>query len=249
MNKFFNIKNLVLVLPAMVIVGCTDLDEIPLDGVVPEAGASGATADLLTLKKDIAYFYNEWARRFGVTEMPADGLAGPTRGGDWDDNAQLRQMHGHQWAPDHPWIRDSYNGFMTGIYNADLVLNNSGQSSIHPQAKFVKAFMYYHMMDNFGSVPYRESYDDMTQDALVYTRSEAFDIAVQLAQEAHDALPEKGVDATLITKDAAKMLLAKLYLNKAVFKSEPGLGHQRECEALMSRRAWSLPRSLPGNRE
>jgi len=221
-NKIYSFQKLLFALPVVVLIGCTDLEEIPLDGVVPQAGASGATADLITLKKDIAYFYNEWARRLGITEMPADGMAGPTRGGDWDDNAALRQIHGHQWAPDHPWIRDSYNGFMTGIYNADLVLNNSGQANIHPHAKFVKAFMYYHMMDNFGQVPYRESYDDMTKDALVYSRSEAFDIAAQLAQEAHDALPEKGDDATLITKDAAKMLLAKLHLNKAVFKSEPG---------------------------
>jgi hypothetical protein len=219
LNGFFYLAGL-----SLIIVSCTKLDEIALDGITPQADAGGASgqADLITLKKDIAFFYNEWARRLGITEMPADGLAGPTRGGDWDDNAALRQIHGHQWAPDHPWIRDSYNGFMTGIYNADLILNNSSQADIHPQAKFVKAFMYYHMIDNFGQVPYRESYDDMTLDAMVYTRSEAFDIALQLAQEAHDALPSKSVDASIISKDAAKMLLAKLYLNKAVFKSEPG---------------------------
>ena len=25
-------------------------------------------------------------------------MAGPTRGGDWDDNAALRQIHAHTWA-------------------------------------------------------------------------------------------------------------------------------------------------------
>lgn len=221
-NKIFKNRTL-LALPVLILVGCTNLDEVALDGTTPMGGSgSSATADLITLKKDIAGFYNEWSRSLGMTEMPGDALAGPTRGGDWDDNAALRQIHGHQWAPDHPWITATYNVFMTGIYDADLVLNNSTQSNIHPHAKFVKAFMYYHMMDNFGQVPYRESYEDMTKDALVYSRSEAFDIAVQLAQEAHDALPIKSDDPSVISKDAAKMLLAKLYLNKAVFKSEPG---------------------------
>lgn len=203
-------------------VSCTDLDEVVLDGVVPESSGSAGSADVITLKRDIAQFYNEWARRLGITEMTGDAMAGPTRGGDWDDNAALRQMHGHQWAPDHPWILSTFDGFMTGIYDADLILNNATQSTIHPQAKFVKAFMYYQMIDHFGQVPYRDDYSDSTSDALVYSRSEAFDIAVKLAEEAHEQLPDMDGDATVFTKDAAKMLLAKLYLNKAVYTSEPG---------------------------
>lgn len=222
MKKLF-LKSLFIVGVTSFISACTDLDEIPLDGVAPESGAALGTADLNTLKSNMAAFYNEWSHRLGMTEMPGDGLAGPTRGGDWDDNAALRQIHGHQWAPDHVWIRDSYNKFMTGIFNADIILNNSGQSSIHPQAKFVKALMFYHMIDLYGQVPYRESYEDLTLDAMVYSRSEAFDVAVTLAEEAYSSLPEKtSQDASIISKDAAAMLLAKLYLNKAVFKSEPG---------------------------
>ena len=158
---------LILALP-VTFVACTDLEEVPLDGVSPQGGSSLPTADLLTLQSNISAFYNEWAHRIGITEMPGDAIAGPTRGGDWDDNAQLRQIHGHQWAPDHPWIRDSYNKFITGIFNADIILNTSSQSDIHPEAKFVKALMYYHMIDLFGQVPYRDSYTDLTQDALVY---------------------------------------------------------------------------------
>jgi len=226
---------LILALP-VTFVACTDLEEVPLDGVSPQGGSSLPTADLLTLQGNISAFYNEWAHRIGITEMPGDAIAGPTRGGDWDDNAQLRQIHGHQWAPDHPWIRDSYNKFMTGIFNADIILNTSSQSDIHPEAKFVKALMYYHMIDVFGQVPYRESYEDLTQDALVYSRSEAFDMAVLLAEEAHTGLPAKDAsDASIISKDAAAMLLAKLYLNKAVFKSEAGATEYTHDAADMSK--------------
>ena len=207
-----------------VIFSCTKLEEKPLDGVAPEGGSTVATSELKTVLNNVAGIYNEWNRSLGIQEMPADGMAGPTRGGDWDDNAALRQIHAHTWAPDHPWIKDTYNTLLTGIYNADLILNNSAQSDIHPQIKFLKSFFYYHMLDKFGQVPYRADYEDLTKDALVYSRSEAFDIAVQLAEESLSGLPVKTTgDPSILNKDAANMLLAKLYLNKAVFKSEPGI--------------------------
>ena len=209
---------------ALAVVSCTDLEEQALDGVIPEgSGGSGASADILTLVGDVAGLHNEWSRNLGVQEMPGDAMAGPTRGGDWDDNAALRQIHAHTWAPDHPWIGATFNVLMTGIYNADLILNDSSQSSDHHAAKLLKAYFYFHMMDKFGQVPYRDSYDDMTLDAMVYTRAEAFAIAVSLATDALSGLPEKasgGADSP--NKDAARMLLAKLHLNRAVFTGEAG---------------------------
>ena len=209
---------------ALAVVSCTDLEEQALDGVIPEgAGGSGASADLSGLVGDVAALHNEWNRNLGVQEMPGDAMAGPTRGGDWDDNAALRQIHAHTWAPDHPWIGATFNVLMTGIYNADLILNDSSQSSDHHAAKLLKAYFYFHMMDKFGQVPYRDSYDDMTLDAQVYTRAEAFAIAVSLATDALSGLPEKasgGADTP--NKDAARMLLAKLHLNRAVFTGEAG---------------------------
>ena len=53
------------------------------------------------------------------------------------------------------------------------------------------------MMDKFGQVPYRDSYDDMTLDAQVYTRAEAFAIAVSLATDALSGLPEKYLEAQI----------------------------------------------------
>ena len=217
-------KYLVTVIVLTAMISCTKLEENPLDGVAPTGdGSTVATSELKTVLSNVAGIYNEWNRSLGIQEMPGDGLAGPTRGGDWDDNAALRQIHAHTWAPDHPWIKDTYNTLLTGIYNSDLILNNSSQSDIHAQIKFLKSFFYYHMMDKFGKVPYREDYTDLTKDALVHSRSDAFDIAVKMAEESLSGLPDKTKgDPSIISKDAARMLLAKLYLNKAVFKSELG---------------------------
>ena len=219
-------KNLInyitTIIVTLSIVSCTDLEEQALDGVVP-TGSGSASADLRGVLNEVAAFHNEWARHLGIQEMPGDAMAGPTRGGDWDDNAVLRQMHTHTLGSDHPWTAGSYNIFMTGIYKADLVLSDSGQSADHAAAKFMKAYFYYQMIDKFGVVPYRADYTDMTQDASVYSRSEAFAEAVTMATDALSNLPEK-VDgqADKPNKDAARMLLAKLHMNRAVFTGEPG---------------------------
>ena len=219
-----NLFKLFCIVTSLSIISCTDLEEKVLDGSIPEGGLSGE-ASLGTVIGNVAGIHNEWSRNLGIQEMPGDAMAGPTRGGDWDDNAALRQIHAHTWAPDHPWILQTYNVLMNGIYNADLVLGDDSQSSDHPAAKLLKAYFYFHMMDKFGQVPYRDSYtvEALLENPLVYSRSEAFDVAIGLAEEALSSLPEKVAgSAEVISKDVARMLLAKLHLNKAVFKSEPG---------------------------
>ena len=222
MNYIFKHNVAVILLSILTLVSCTDLEEEVLDGVIPEATGAGAS-DLVAITSSLKNVQDGQARILGLGEMTTDCFAGPTRGGDWDDNAALRQMHTHTWAPDHLWIKDTYNEILTGIFNCDIVLANSGQSNIHPDAKLIKALFYYYAIDNFGSVPFRDSYDDLTATPEVYTRVEALDLAITLATEALSALPEKTADdASIANKDAARFLLAKLYLNKAVYTAEAG---------------------------
>jgi hypothetical protein len=210
---------------SIILVQCTDLEETPIDGVAADGGGEN-TPDFRAVLNEMNAIYAEWARQGGLKEMSGDAWAGPTRGGDWDDNAALRQIHTHTWAPDHVWLQATYNILLTGVFNADLLLADASQSADHPATKFLKSWFYYEMISLFGKVPYRESYDDLTQDALVYTRQEAYDIGVQLAEEALAELTETsgtgGHPDNIITKDAARMLLAKYLLNKAIYKSEYG---------------------------
>jgi hypothetical protein len=39
---------------------------------------------------------------FALDEMSSDALVGPTRGGDWDDNGEWRQIHVHM---DHVQVK------------------------------------------------------------------------------------------------------------------------------------------------
>ncbi len=219
---------------------CTDLVETPIDGVFAEGGGETNTPDFRAVLNEMNAIYAEWARQGGLKEMSGDAWAGPTRGGDWDDNAALRQIHTHTWSPDHVWLQATYNILLTGIFNADLLLADSSQAVDHAATKFLKSWFYYEMISFFGKVPYRDSYDDLTLDALVYSRQEAFPIGVRLAEEAlAELLETAGVTGVhpdnIITKDAARMLLAKYHLNKAVFTSELGTTDFSHDPADMSR--------------
>ena len=76
-------------------------------------------------------------------------------------------------------------------------------SPLWVSTKFLKSWFYYQMIDKFGKVPYRTDYSDLTKDALVYSRQEAFPIGVALAEEALAALPETaGAAGITLSTDA-----------------------------------------------
>lgn len=93
------------------LVQCTDLEEIPIDGVAANGGGGDNTPDFRAVFNEMNAIYAEWARQGGLKEMSGDTWAGPTRGGDWDDNAALRQIHTHTWTPDHVWLQATYKIF------------------------------------------------------------------------------------------------------------------------------------------
>ena len=154
--KKLNFYLLTLFVSTALIVSCTDLEETPIDGVVAGGGGGSSAPNFRTVLNEMNAIYGEWNRQGGLNEMSADMWAGPTRGADWDDNAALRQLHTHTWAPDHAFIGAAYNIYLTGIFNADLLLADASQSADHAAAKFLKSWFYYQMIDKFGKVPYQD---------------------------------------------------------------------------------------------
>lgn len=77
----------------------------------------------------------------------------------------------------------------------------------------------WHVMDLYGKVPYRESDEGITVLPRVLTRTEAFDFIVADLVAALPNLPDTGPGSTnpKASKAAANAMLARLYLNKAVY--------------------------------
>jgi starch-binding outer membrane protein, SusD/RagB family len=226
MKRINIIKGILLTSTLVLGVSCTNLDEQVLDGVVISntGGSTVNTSSLLTSAYEGLRNFQTQGQMFALDEMSTDALVGPTRGGDWDDNATWRQIHVHTWAPDHNEVKNAWNVLLTQVYNCNLVIENGTATEI-TQARFLRAFYYYNVIDLFGQVPYREAGSALTEDPKVWSRTEATEFVISELEAIVGSLPARTAgDASLANQDAAHFLLAKLYLNKGVFEAADSAG-------------------------
>jgi hypothetical protein len=201
-------------------IGCTNLDEQILDGVSNDTSGGSAvnTAAVLTSAYNGLRDFNGQGGVYALNEMSTDAMVGPTRGGDWDDNGVWRQIHTQTWAPDHGEVKNAWNSLLSNVYNCNLVIENGGTASQVVEARFLRAWYMYNVVDLFGQVPYRPAGSSKLDDPKVYTRAEATAFIISELEAIVSSLPARTAgDASIANKDAARFLLAKVYLNKGVF--------------------------------
>lgn len=225
MMKTYNIITKVLLSGALIAaVSCTDLEEQVLDGVVLDNSQEGSV-DVDALLES-AYLgtrgFQSQDLSHCLDEHSTDALVGPTRGGDWDDNAIWRQLHTHTWAPDHNFVTNTWNDLLTQVYNCNLIIENGSGDAV-AQARFLRAFYYFHIIDKYGQTPYRPEGSSLEDAPLVWSRSEATTFVISELEDIVSSLPT-ATTVDRASQNAAHFLLAKLYLNKAVFMSEDPAG-------------------------
>lgn len=97
-----------------------------------------------------------------LAEHTSDETMVPTRGGDWADGGQWRQLTQHEWSPTHPELNPSWNNFQTGISRTNSVISSVAASDalsegekaqFAAEMRFMRAYYYYWLMDFFGGVP------------------------------------------------------------------------------------------------
>jgi hypothetical protein len=156
-----------------------------------------------------------------MQEHTTDELLGPTRGTDWDDFGTWRKLHLHAWDGSHNQINDTWNGLNGALFQTTL-LAETATGQTQAEAKFLRDYFTYIVADLFGQVQNRPA--TATVDVLpnVYTRSQAADFIISELESIIPTLPTfTRATRNKATKEAAQFLLAKTYLNKAVFKQDP----------------------------
>lgn len=97
-----------------------------------------------------------------LSEHTTDETMVPTRGGDWGDGGQWRQLTQHEWTATHAELNPAWNNFQTGVSRTNSVLTTIAasealteeqKSEFTAEMKFLRAFYYYGLMDFFGGVP------------------------------------------------------------------------------------------------
>ncbi len=163
------------------------------------------------------------ANFFALVEVTTDEFLVPTRGTDWGDNGIWRTLHAHTWNSTHLYVLNTWNTFNQLIFRATEVIDERSTTGRTPelvaQARFVRAFSTWIIIDLYGQSPFRGVDDGPLVNPTVRTRMEAWQAAVDDLNAALPDLPANGPGAgnERGTQAAANMLLAKLYLNAHIY--------------------------------
>lgn len=220
-NKY---KLILASIAALSFSSCTDLVTDEKDSILQSTGSGFTPGDpailLVSAYKDLGT-YPDQNNIYALGEHTSAEMIPPTRGVDWGDNGVWRTLDSHSWDATHGAIRESWNLLNQRAYKATEIIASNPTPAQAAEAKFLRAFHMFHVMDFWGQVPFRNVTDAVDVNPKVLTRSEAFDFIVKDLEEALPNLAKKGPSATngIASKAAANTLLARLYLNKAVYKS------------------------------
>lgn len=209
-------------------ISCTDLEIDQTDSFFDENLSSefkgvDPSASLDGLYNDLRGQIQGQEGLYALNEVSSDELLVPTRGTDWGDNGVWRNLHDHNWNPLHRDVKNTWNSLNQNVYRATLIIDSrsSGSAQEVAEAKFLRAFSTFWIVDLYGQAPFRTPDEGPEVSPSVKSRAEAFAFAVQDLTEALPNLPSSGPSSSLsrATKAAANYLLAKMHLNKHVYLS------------------------------
>lgn len=128
----------------------------------------------------------------------------------------------NQYDASHPMMHMYYYRLTTGINYCNSYLNevgDGGDAQMKAEVRWVRALQYYMLMDAFGNIPFTESLSKPEQisrlDAYNWIEKELLEIEPNLMDA--KAMKSTDKDYGRVTKGAAWMLLARLYLNAEVY--------------------------------
>ena len=225
------------------LVSCTDLEIDETDSIISEDTGDFTFTPLANPASSLGDLYNKIGGDFqgqdniyALNEVTTDELLVPTRGTDWGDNGVWRQLHTHTWNSAHLFVKNAWNSLNQNIFRATEIIESNPSASIVAEAKFLRAYNMFFVMDFYGSVPFREVTEGPRVNPRVLSRPEAYAFIMNDLTEALPDLPATGPDLTMTvkaTKPAAQFLMAKLYLNAAVY-SGSGTFESADMDAVIA---------------
>lgn len=227
----------------LVISSCTNLDEGIYDKYVAddfyktEAGINAALADIYKeIRGDwngvgIAGADRGW---YDLNETCTDEMMIPQRSdGAWADNGIWQQMYLHTWTSGQSFIQNTWDWLYRAVYKSNLAIElltaaGAPESAI-AEAKVLRAYFFYLLMDGWGNVPIVTSTETLPEDVSQSTRAQVYDFVVSELEANVDNLVDTkgGTFYNRFNIWAGYTVLAKVYLNAAVYT-----GTARNAEAI-----------------
>ncbi len=227
MKKIMYSKTLPIFAFLFAFLSCTNLEEKILDESLTGTGqaeiVSGSIAPAYGLLRNV------WlhTRNFGLQEIASDEAILPYRGGrDWFDGGKFIAVHQHLATPGNALVGDTWTDLtltLSRAVAAEERLKQEGSGNAEAQGALyemiaMKAYLNMQLLDNWGLVFKKLSSD---QRSVILRGQEAIDyIESDLLSVVNVINSDKGPGR--FSKNAVKALLARLYLNAAVYRNPYG---------------------------
>lgn len=216
------IKFAAMSLTLVVMMGCTDLEEelnstLTISEVSSSLGTNGTSLLLSATYSDLRsnFASGPLGNIDAMQEITTDEAVIQARGGDWDDNGVWRALHQHKWDADHVRIRNTFNGLNKMNFDATNVLGFKPNEQQEAEARVLRAFALYSLLDMYGQYPLRNPGENLLLAPEVKRGEEAVDFIIDEIVVSLPSLPTNSVNK--ISPEAAKALLMRCYLNKGAF--------------------------------
>lgn len=183
-------------------------------------------------------------RVFFAQELAADQFTLATKGPHGYDGGIYIRVYQHTQTPEDTYTIQPWNKFYEGVGHVNNVLKDitdldytrlglteTDKENNIAEMKVLRAYFYSYLLDIFGDVPIVTALDQKGKKKS--RREKVFEFIVSEVTENMDKLPAGNVSTHYgrMNQAAAKMLLAKLYLNAEVYA---GKKMYTECTAICS---------------
>lgn len=195
--------------------GCAKLDEKIYGNKFEDTGGGLSASDLAGVYSQLGGQADQ-ANTYALQEHPTDEMMGPTRGTDWGDFGAWRKLHTHTWTPSHGQVNDTWDQLNIGVFRATQVITRATSDQIKAEASFLRAYFMFQIIDLYGQAPLRDPDAPNSSIPPVFNRTEATAFIIKDLEFAESKLGA-AANIGVASKAAADALLAKIYLNKAVY--------------------------------
>jgi len=208
--------------------GCTSLEEDVLDESLTGTGqaevVSGSIAPVYGMLRQV------WMHtiNFGLQEIASDEAILPYRGGtDWYDGGKFIAVHQHLMTASNALVGDAWTYITLGLSRAVIAEerlkaevekgNQAAQGALYEMVG-LNSYLNMLALDNWGLIFKKERSDQVSeilrgQEAVSYLEGRLLSIVDVMNNNSNPGR---------ITKDAVSALLARLYLNAAVYRDPYG---------------------------
>jgi hypothetical protein len=214
---------------AVALTSCTDLDVTPSSQYTEDPSKNSGVDPMIMVEAKMADLYFHLSGTLGRRYMEAQCLASDEftplafDGGYYDGGTYAHQALHCSSATDASL--DWYSDVTAGITKANTILEELGSGAsvqMTAPARAIRAYFTWILMDSFGDTPILEK---VPAEGEVVARSPRKEVAEWIESELTEIIPSLTEDVTdntygKPTKWMAEALLAKLYLNWAVYTAE-----------------------------